>query len=163
MQKLVLIFLFCSLICAAIANALPYPIEVCSHNGDTAKVIKGPDGKVLPDDAPIFVIRSHYLKHEIPKPGAGVSENEFVIQKEKINPTKNMAGELSFLITAADYDEFLQPAQAIKGEKVYFRVFDTTDTTFPSGTLYADTEFYEISTTFGSIQNVHFGEWKKIH
>ncbi len=147
---------------AVAAFAQPMPVEVFSGTTDSMKAVKGPDGKILRNNAPVFVVRSKTLKPETPKPGTGIADSEFVIQKDVVNPTRDAPGQIYLVMTAANNDGYLTPAQAIKGEKIFFRVFDTTDTTFVSGTPYADSPMYEVPNTFGTIANLQFGEWKRI-
>ena len=162
MRKRILWVVLFAALSAMMAFAQPTPLEVSSHDGETLKAIHGPNGKVLRDGCPVFVLRALNHAPGIPKPGTGVADSEVIIQTTSINVVHEFPGELYFYLTAADNDEYLQPNQVIKGEKFFMRVFDTLDSTYASGTPYADTQFYVAASLPSGISNVHFGEWKRI-
>ena len=147
----------------AIAFAQPVPVEFLSHKSpDSIRVIKGPDGKLLADGSLVYAIRMRDGKPGMPRPGTGLAENESIIQKTQINPDRVVPGEISFVMTVCDNDEFWKPHQGIKGEKIFLRVFATTDTLLPKGTAYAETPLYTLPELPHSIDGVTIGQWKKI-
>ena len=148
---------------AAAAWSQPVPIEVTNAKlPDSLRAVTGPDGEVLVDGSNVLILRMRYGKPEEPLAGKGYGENEMIIQRSVINPDSVMPGEIAIVLTSADMDEFWVPKQAIKGEKIILRVFASADTTFPSGTYYADSDIYKTPSLPGSIDGINFGEWKKI-
>ena len=163
MRKRILFWLaMASIFVGAAVFAQPSPVEVSSHNGDKLQAIKGSNKKPLRDGCPIFLIRSSDSLPGTPKAGTGIADNEFIIQKNAINELHENPGELYLYFTTAPKNEFWKPTQAIIRERLFFRVFDTTDSTFASGTPYAESDVFTSPASPTSIPNVHVGAWKRI-
>ncbi len=151
------------LLAVGVVFSQPAPIEITSDKlPDSIKTISGPDGRILADNCPVLAIRMKNEKPGIPVAGKGIAKDEMVITKSAINQYKTSPGGIYFTMTAADYDEYFVPTQAMKKEKIIFRVFDRPDTTFPAGMMYADSPIYEVPSGPASIDQLHFGDWKKI-
>ncbi|MDK9699419.1 MAG: hypothetical protein OEM52_04610 [bacterium] len=161
MTRNIAIFLLLAFVGLAIAQ--PVPVEFLSFKQpDKIQIIKGPNGKTLGDGSLVYVIRMLDGERQVPRAGLGYGAREAIIHKSQINPDRVMPGEISFVLTVAEQDEFWKPFQGIKGEYVFLRVFATKDTLLPKGTPYAETQPYLLPSLPHSFDGVTIGEWKKI-